>query len=481
MKWGMQCMTLRQEMPLYMNYEKIGFKAGLEVHQQLNTKTKLFCKCKTERSQDLPLTFTRKFQAVASELGEIDVAAKHEQEKALISVYKYNPDTSCLVEMDSEPPHNLNPEALEIALQIAKAFNAKPVEQIQVMRKVVIDGSAVSGFQRTALVAVDGNIDGVSIPSICLEEDAATPIKREQGKVFYRIDRLGIPLIELTTGPDIKNPEQVQEIARKIGLILRSTGRVKRGIGTIRQDVNISVTKGNRVEIKGAQDLKSFPLLAEKEVKRQQKLISASKKVPKEVRRALPDNTTNFLRPMPGAARLYPETDILPITVTKEQWDKIKIPESPEKAKARLVKTGLSQQLVERIYKSKNKDWFEVVYKKHKSDAMFIGTTLTNTIVKLRREGVDVAKTRFVEVLNAYFSKKIPKQAVEDALRTGNIGKGLMSEKQVEKIVKQVVKQNKKLLSGHKPFPKLMGIVMKETHGTADGKLVAKLVKKYVR
>lgn len=256
-----------------MPYEKIGLKCGIEVHQQLEGK-KLFCSCPT-LIKDGPADFTirRKLRAVAGESGEIDIAAQEEQLKGKMFVYQGYKDAACLVETDSEPPHELNKEALYTALQFCKLAQADISPVVQVMRKIVIDGSNTSGFQRTALIARNGRIDSIRISNISLEEDACKIIQDLPEEKHYGLDRLGIPLIEIGTMPDIKTPEQCRETAKKIGLLLRSLPGVKRGLGTIRQDVNVSITDGARIEIKGAQDLRQLALLVELEVKRQSELL----------------------------------------------------------------------------------------------------------------------------------------------------------------------------------------------------------------
>ena len=310
-----------------LNYQELGFKCGLECHQQLSGR-KLFCNCPTLNSdKDADIKVERKLRAVAGETGDVDVAAEFEMSKKKRFLYESNSEDTCLVEYDDEPPHGLNREVLETTIKVALLLNAKIIDEIQVMRKTVVDGSNVSGFQRTALVARDGFIDTslgrVGIPIICLEEEAAQ--KLEEGKDFarYKLDRLGIPLIEIATSADIKSPEHAKEVAAHIGMVLRSVEGVKRGIGTIRQDVNISIEKGARTEIKGFQDLRSIPKVIEYEVKRQLSSIKEGKKLEREVRKAEPDFTTSFLRPLPGAARLYPETDVLPVRIYKNYIEKL--------------------------------------------------------------------------------------------------------------------------------------------------------------
>ena len=224
-------------------------------------------------------------RAVAGEMGAVDKAALHEFLKNRRLIYEAYSDTTCLVELDEEPPHPLNQEALDIALETAILLKAKPVDELQVMRKTVIDGSNTTGFQRTILVAMDGRIEtsegSIGIPTICLEEDAARKIEEKGDSITYRLDRLGIPLVEIATTPDIKNPRHARETAEKIGMLLRATGKVKRGLGTIRQDLNVSIREGNRIEVKGVQNLNDIPKIIENEVRRQTALIEIKKELEK--------------------------------------------------------------------------------------------------------------------------------------------------------------------------------------------------------
>ena len=266
-------------MPKKIDYEKIGLKCGLEIHQQLDTK-KLFCNCISLLRQDEPdFEVKRNLHVVAGESGEVDTAASYEVSLNKDFIYQ-GYDTTCLVELDESPPRKINQEALRIALQISILLNAKIFSATQIMRKTVVDGSNTSGFQRTVLVAKDGFVETsygkVRIESVCLEEDSARIISKEDGKSVYRLDRLGIPLIEIATAPDIKTPSQAKEVALYLGNILRSF-KVKRGIGTIRQDVNVSIKNGKRVEIKGVQNPELIKKSVELEVKRQQSFLKNKK------------------------------------------------------------------------------------------------------------------------------------------------------------------------------------------------------------
>lgn len=268
-----------------LNYKKIGLTCGIEIHQQIASH-KLFCSCPSLLRDDPPdVKVERELRAVVGETGDIDVAALHETQKGLRFLYEAYSDTTCLVELDEEPPHAVNPDVIEVGLQVAKLLDADIVDEVQVMRKTVVDGSNTSGFQRTALIARNGTLKtaegDIRIASICVEEDSAKIIERREGVTIYRLDRLGIPLIEIGTSPDIHSPKQAQEVARKLGMILRSTEKVARGLGTIRQDVNVSVAGSTRIEIKGAQDLKMIPTIVDYEACRQISLLDLARKVGK--------------------------------------------------------------------------------------------------------------------------------------------------------------------------------------------------------
>lgn len=267
-------------------YSRIGLKAGLEIHQQLDTREKLFCSCEPQLFKEEPeFTFLRRLRPTQSELGQVDPAALFEFQKGTKILYEANSETACLVEMDEEPPHDLNREAVEISLIVALMMKAKPVDEIHVMRKTVIDGSNTTGFQRTCVVALNGEITikgkKVPIQHISLEEDAARKTGKEGHLIHYRIDRLGIPLIEVTTAPVIYSPEEAEETASAIGRILRATRRVRRGLGTIRQDLNVSIREGALIEIKGVQELELVSRVIENEVQRQLSLLEIREELKK--------------------------------------------------------------------------------------------------------------------------------------------------------------------------------------------------------
>ena len=474
------------------DYKAQGFKCGLEIHQQLSGE-KLFCGCPALIKKGTPdFVFERKLRASAGETGKVDLAALHEHGKKKSFEYQGYFDTCCLVEMDEEPPHPVNREALEAALVMAKLLNMKIVDGIQFMRKTVIDGSNVSGFQRTALIGYDGFVEvngrKIRVDSLCLEEEAAQVVKRGKDKDSYNISRLGIPLLEIATAPDIMSPDECREVAGHIGMLLRSTGRVMRGIGSIRQDVNISIKGGARTEIKGFQDYKNIPKVVDYEIERQLKLIKDKKKVEESVRKAEPNHTTSYLRPMPGADRMYPETDVEVIIPGRVELD---VPETLEEKKSKLVKKhGLSEDLARLAlrFEEKNDYSFEKDFKKYSSKSL--SPTTMADIVLIKAPGVAKKESKDFDVLkvkDVLFSElsngKIALSAVNDVLKEFAV-KGkvdfkkyeLLIDSETEKIVKKIISENKGA-----PRGLVMGKVMQELKGRADGKKVNELVSKHLK
>ena len=607
-----------------MDYEKIGLMAGIEIHQQLDTAEKLFCHCPT-RLRDVDERcgeFRRYLRATESEMGEIDRAAEEEMKKQdrIYTYYAY--DSTCLVENDEEPPAPLNTEALELSLTLAKMMGMTPVQQVHMMRKLVIDGSNTSGFQRTGLVALNGRLpSGARIESICLEEEAA---QRVEGDIFS-LDRLGIPLAEITTGPDMRTPEEVKEVAAYIGMLLRSTGKVKRGLGTIRQDVNISIRDGARVEIKGVQDLGLIDEVVRREAQRQQNLLDiadelrnrgaavgeevvdvtdlfrdtesailkrakcilaiclkgfgglvgkeiqpgrrlgsemsdyakkcgvgglfhtdelpaygvsedevrllkerfsagdddcvmlvadtkkkaecatgqikkrarmAFEGVPEETRKMLEEGSSAYMRPLPGAARMYPETDVLPVDIPDEYWDSLELPELiTDREKRFAAEFGLDESLARQMaYSSKSPLFEEAVSKGIKPN--LAARTLLSTLRELSRDGVDVESisgSDLISLLLAVEDGNAAKEAVPDILR--EVAGGISVSDAIEKIAPSISEDElvsliRKLLDERSDFVReqgmravgpVMGVVMKEVRGRVDGKIISEILKKEIQ
>ncbi len=261
----------------------LGLRVGFEIHQQLATKSKLFCQCMPVEAEKYEQEFVRRLRPTQSELGEYDPAALFEFRKGKLIRYLASRGSSCLVETDEEPPHDVNGEALETALIIALALKSSIVDEVHIMRKIVIDGSNTTGFQRTMLIANGGAIDTgsrtVRIQGISLEEDAAKLISDEGQVRTYGLDRLGTPLVEVALEPVTGTPEEIMQVALVLGRLMRASKRVARGLGTIRQDVNISISGGGVVEVKGVQKLDQLVKVIEYEMKRQHGLQLIAKKL----------------------------------------------------------------------------------------------------------------------------------------------------------------------------------------------------------
>ncbi|MEM4953273.1 MAG: Glu-tRNA(Gln) amidotransferase subunit GatE [Desulfurococcaceae archaeon] len=625
-------------------FENLGLKVGLEIHVQLNTRRKLFCHCPTEsRSESSQVIFHRYLRPARSEVGEVDPAALLEWKKNKVYTYSAPLNSSCLVEADEEPPHPLDEESLLVAIAVAKALNMNIVDEIHVMRKIVIDGSNVSGFQRTSLIGLNGYIEvegrKIGIQTLCLEEDAARKIEEKELEVAYSLDRLGIPLVEIATAPDIDSPDLALKTALKIGQLVRLTGKAKRGLGSIRQDINVSIAGGAKIEIKGIQHLYLIPKVIEYEVLRQIRLLEikeelikrkidpdqltpdviditklfenssskiirkalstpngavlavklpgfkgllgkeiqpgrrfgtelsdyakiwggvggiihtdelpaygitadditriysevgadlekdavvivadlkhkgekallhvierakyAFKGVPEETRAANPDGTTRYMRPRPGAARMYPETDIPPIVVTMDLLDRAEryVPEHPDVKYKKLVEVhGLSTSLAQALLNDLRLDFYEYLASKYGGKVSYtvIASILVNIIPALRREGVpvdEISEDVLEDVVKALSEGIIAKEAVPDVLSYLSRNPGVNVAKAIEDLgikkpgveeldalIVNVINANRdKLLArSDKAFTIVMGEVMKTIRGKIDGKIVAERVK----
>ncbi|MBR9703400.1 Glu-tRNA(Gln) amidotransferase GatDE subunit E, partial [Candidatus Woesearchaeota archaeon] len=418
---------------------------------------------------------------------------------------------------------------------------------------------------------------------------------------------------EIATEPDLNTPEMVRDAAAHIGLILRSTRKVRRGLGTIRQDVNVSITEGVRVEIKGAQDLKTIPLLVRNEVARQEGLVALAKilkgkwkagkvvdvskeckgargfvgklvssgasvigvglpgllgllgtelysghrvgtelagyakangfgglihadedekkygvkfdkilkklglkaedgfvlvvgdsdraknalehvllprvvqfwdGVPQEVRKANADGTTSYLRPMPGAARMYPETDIPDIIIdaSKVKVPKLLTEQIADFAKKYSLPLELAKEAIE-------EPLFEELGARFKKiNARFIAEsiiTLPKEIKKREKKSVseDILAVALPEILERLEKGAIPKGAVYELLVDAAHGKKLdftrfkkVDAGEVEKVVNAVIKADPKA-----PIGALMGQAMAKLRGKADGKAVMALLHKKLK
>ncbi|MEM4296574.1 MAG: Glu-tRNA(Gln) amidotransferase subunit GatE [Candidatus Anstonellales archaeon] len=527
-------------------------KIGIEIHQRLDVG-KLFCQCKSKQESNLDLNFiVRELRPITSETGEIDIAALMQADKGNVFSYFGN-NAACLVEYDEEPPHLVNEMALLCAINVAMQMNMKLPDAIIFMRKIIIDGSNTTGFQRTALIGIDGEINmqtySIGIQTLSLEEESAGIISNN----VYRLDRLGIPLLEISTRPDIKDGKQAREVAETIGLMLRTIPYTARGIGTIRQDLNVSIENGARVELKGAQELYMIDKWINHEIKRQSDLLKVIEElkrrgidnekvkkqalvditdlflshekelagfirnalannekvfaiklmkhkgilamqagnrrygseladyakaagiggiihndemldkyginealkreikkalnmseddifvimvgkeekinrasiflknrasmlfIPEETRKVQEDGSSIFMRPLPGKARMYPETDVPYIFLNDELKSKAKSIAQPFHEKIKKLEKMLNKEMAYKILKGRHLYLFEDLSKS--IDPLIVAITLEDTITKIRREhGIEPKEHSIRRALELYKNGKITKKAIETAI-----------------------------------------------------------------
>ena len=262
------------------DYDRIGFMSGLEVHQQLKTKEKLFCRCPAglyNKHEDYNAELIRHMRPTLSELGEYDGTALMEFKTRKEIIYRINNDTACTYDVDDTPPFPINEEALDISIEISLLSKLNIVGEVHVTRKQYLDGSIPTGFQRTAIIGVEGEIQlkhkKIRLIQLSIEEDSCREISDIGHVRTYQTDRLGMPLIETVTYPECMNPDEVKEACDYIRFLNRSTGKVRTGIGAGRQDVNVSCKGGTRVEIKGVAHTKWIPELTHIEAFRQWALL----------------------------------------------------------------------------------------------------------------------------------------------------------------------------------------------------------------
>ena len=270
------------EIKNYALIKSLGFKCGLEIHQQLNTKNKLFCHCPvglTSAPHDAEIL--RHMRPTLSELGEYDGTALMEFKTKKNVIYRLYRDRTCTYEMDDTPPFLVNQEAVDVAIKLALLFNCKIVDELHVIRKQYLDGSIPTGFQRTMIIGIDGWMPfrgkRIEISQVNLEEEACREVSDVGHCIIFATDRLSIPLVEIITGADMKDPVEAAEVCRMLGNAMKVTGLVRRGIGTVRQDVNVSITGGERVEIKGVYKVGNIPDLTASEAYRQKGLLELKK------------------------------------------------------------------------------------------------------------------------------------------------------------------------------------------------------------
>lgn len=261
------------------DYAAIGLKVGLEVHQQLLTRRKLFCRCPAGLySPRFDAEILRHMRPTLSELGEYDGTALMEKKTRKNIYYRIHRDSVCTYEFDDTPPFMIDDEALDIALGVCHLMHLKIVGELHIARKQYLDGSIPTGFQRTGILGVDGWVPfgadrKIRIRQLSIEEDACREVSDIGHDRVYLTDRLGMPLIETVTEPDMCTPQEAAAVGQLLRRLVRSTGQMRTGYGAGRQDVNVSVTGGTRIEIKGTPQIWRNPHLIYNEARRQCSLL----------------------------------------------------------------------------------------------------------------------------------------------------------------------------------------------------------------
>jgi glutamyl-tRNA(Gln) amidotransferase subunit E len=275
-----------------VDYEKLGLKSGVEIHQQILTDKKLFCNCPagkytTEHDSEV----LRHMRPTLSEFGTYDGTALMEFKTKKNITYLLNNESVCTYEMDDTPPFLVNKDALDIAIEISLMLNCTVVDEMHIIRKQYLDGSIPTGFQRTAIVGLEGEIPfhryPLKIRQLGFEEDSCREVSNEGHNIVFKTDRLGMPLVEVVTEAQMKTPKEVAEVIKHIGLVLKSTGKIRRGSGAVRQDINVSIKGGTRVELKGVPSYRYAEKVVHTEACRQKNLLEIKdllkkKKITKE-------------------------------------------------------------------------------------------------------------------------------------------------------------------------------------------------------
>ena len=631
------------------DYAAIGLRCGLEVHQQLLTKTKLFCRCPAGRYSDaFDAEILRHMRPTLSELGEYDGTALMEKKTRKNICYRIHHDTVCTYEFDDTPPFFMADDAIDYALEVAMLLRLNIVSELHIARKQYLDGSIPTGFQRTTIVGVGGWIPfqgrKIRIRQLGLEEDACREVSDVGHDRVYLTDRLGMPLIEPVTEPDMRTPDEVAQVGEIIRRLCRSTGHVRTGYGAARQDVNVSVEGGTRVEIKGVPQLWRIPRLIYNEARRQCSLLAIRSRlkergitpdtfehyaddvtrivgktryqpiraalshghrvkcvmlkgfagvlneptqeqttfakefsdrvrvvacltqlpnmahsdtasesldgkdwqklrrkmkasyedalilvcgdeadtrcaaeeiairakeatigVPSDTRQAFKDGTTGFERVLPGADRMYPDTDLPPLAISADRLKRIRanLPEYVWDRERRYRSMGLKEHLVTALSLSRRADLFLRLVEDLKCPPAFAAMVLCERLKAFRRRGLDpehVADDEIFEIFKAHAAGRLAREGVLDVLarlmaeRTGpgsddaSPGRLLAGyvpadEDELAACVAHTIQQLDRSCFGSVAQLRrhAMGLLMRRLRGRVDGSKVARQLEQSLR
>ncbi len=612
------------------DYAKIGFKSGLEVHQQLLTKTKLFCRCPAGQfSDEYNTEILRHMRPTLSELGEYDGTALMEFKTKKEIIYRINYNTVCTYEMDDTPPFMMSDEALDAAIEASMLYGANIVDEVHIARKQYLDGSIPTGFQRTAIVSIGGAIDyngrKINLIQMSIEEDSCREVSDVGHRRVYITDRLGMPLIETVTYPEMKTPQEVADVNQILSRIVKSTGKVRTGVGAARQDVNVSVTGGTRIEIKGVSSIKSIPLLTYNEAMRQWNLLKLRQElwnrgiteetfsakyedvtnlmrktrytiinnaisnglrtkcvvlrgfkgllrwqtqtdtyfsreisdrvkviaclntlpnivhsdamseqitstewtmlrkatnatendtlvlvwgdeqdsttackeiiirakeatigVPSETRQAHSDGTNGFERILPGPERMYPDTDLPPIKITQERFDRIKANLKPSSwdIMQNLMKEGFTESQAEELSLSKYYTLYEKLLSLgiDKNYSYYLLIQLPKSLSKKNLDFSKISQEDFLQMISLFINNKLNKSGLEELIKESLVNGKFTPElvpnqcdgSELDGIINEAISEfnNLTIKNLDVKVNVIMGIIMKKLQGRIEGKIV---------
>ncbi len=623
------------------DYQEMGFKSGLEIHQQLLTDKKLFCRCPSgEYYDDYDAEVMRHMRPTLSELGVYDGTALMEFKTRKEIIYQLNRKNVCTYELDDNPPFEVNRQALDIALEIALLLKCNIVGEIHIARKQYLDGSIPAGFQRTTILGTDGWIPyknrRINIIQLGMEEDACREMKDKGHLRVYRTDRLGMPLIETVTYPEMFEPVEVAEVGNLLRELVRCTGKVRRGLGRARQDVNVSITGGTRIEIKGVPKIPYIPALTHFEALRQYNLLEirdelnrrgikaqtlkssytgvseifrntpfrplretvenkgrvmavslgnfkgllnyplapgrsfaseisdrvrviacldgipnmlhyemednpvsagewnkvysalevsrddavilvwgasedtetaakeiiirageAAEGIPSETRQSIGGGITGFERILPGADRMYPDTDMPPVAITENHISEIteQLPQTPWERRAFYSSLGIHGEIAEKLVTHEKAGLFRQIVEAIPVKPVDVAVLFTQTLKNLHRKGIPVNEIPdlfFVDLFYEYgrgtFHREIFPEIIVKAANSGNKTADILKELGIQKLSEEELKitvhkiytvfRERKPSDPGKKFRSVMGRIMANIRGKAEGRVVAEALKR---
>lgn len=448
---------------------------GFEIHEQINTPTKLYCDCPANY-RDVP------------------------------------PNTNiCEVctGMPGSKPFPVNQAAIDAAIEIAMMLNCEIVKDpIYIQRKHYDYPDLPSGYQRTSLpIGKNGNLLGVGIWEVHMEEDPGKydPIS---GKVDY--NRSGVPLVEIVTAPEIYSAKDGRNFMRELVKVLRYTGKVRTEGGTMRMDTNISLEGGGRVEIKNINSIKGAYKALKFEITRQKNLRKRGRTVKRETRAFLEAQMiTKTMRAKEEADdyRYIPDPDIPPILVRDEKINDIRgiMQEAPHLKEERFIKdygvkaddakiiaselelANAFEKIAKAVDPKYAANWIRdelkrvLLYNKKTFAEGGIKTAYIVGLLKMIQSGEITAKTgqRVIEVM---VERPGPPGKIVEELGLVKITKNDILENAVKVAIRGNQKAVNDYLSGKdEALNFVVGQVMRKTKGRADPATVLKMLKDRLR